>query len=158
MLKENVVVARRGAGRPVDPNSVRSMLKGIAGKEDWLTLPVGGRSEPAPPWPLSAASDAEMVLWDRLWSSPQALVWEAHHLEFSVAMYVRTFFEAAEPGVPAALKTAALRMEGELGLSLPGMKSLNWRIGDANEPAPTAPAARQTSSGDWLKAVTVEGA
>lgn len=153
------MVARRGAGRPVDPNSVRSMLKGIAGKEDWLTLPAEGRAAPAPEWPLYEASADEMGLWERLWASPQAVVWEAYRLEFSVAMYVRTFFEAAEPKVPAALKTAALRMEGELGLSLPGMKTLNWRIGDASPAAPHAvPAARRTSSGDWLKAVTVEGA
>lgn len=153
------MVARRGAGRPVDPSSMRSMLKGISGKEDWLTLPSQGRSAPAPEWPLSAASDAETALWDRLWATPQAIVWELHQLEFSVAMYVRTFYEAAEPGVPAAMKTAALRMEGELGLSLPGMKSLNWRIADVGEnTAPAQPAARRTSSGDWLKAVTVEGA
>jgi len=50
-------------------------------------------------------------------------------------------------------------MEGELGLSMPGMKSLGWQIEDVEVvQANAVPFARQTVGGDWLKAVTVEGA
>jgi len=150
---------RRGAGRPVDPNSMRSQIKGLAGKEDFVTLPADGRVEVVPEWPLESLSDSESDLWGMLWLKPQSLMWEMLSLELSVAMYVRTFLEASEPKAVAALKTAALRMEGELGISLPGMKTLGWQIA-SDGVAEVAPmqAARRTTSGDWLKAVTVEGA
>lgn len=153
------MVARRGAGRPVDPNSMRSHIKGLAGKEDFVTLPSEGRAGPAPEWPLAECTADELVFWSKLWATPQALVWEIHGLEFAVALYVRTYFEAAEPKAVSGLKIAALRMEGELGLSLPGMKTLGWQIaGDtASTPIAAPSAARKTSSGDWLKAVSVEG-
>ena len=35
---------RRGAGRPADPNSMRSQIRGLAGKEDFVTLPAVGRT------------------------------------------------------------------------------------------------------------------
>lgn len=149
---------RRGAGRPVDPNSMRSQIRALAGKEDFVTLPAEGRDAPAPEWPLIECTADELSLWGKLWQKPQALMWEIQGLEFAVAMYVRTYFEAVEPKAVAGLKTAALRMEGELGLSLPGMKTLGWQIATGDEPAPVAKtASRQTSSGDWLKAVSVEG-
>ncbi len=153
------MVARRGAGRPVDPNSMRSQIKGLAGKEDWITLPAQGRSGSAPEWPLHDCLQVESDLWVRLWSTPQALMWDIHRLEFAVALYVRTYFEASEPKSSAGMRTAALRMEGELGLSMPGMKSLGWQIEEVDSvQGQVVPFARQTVGGDWLKAVTVEGA
>jgi hypothetical protein len=147
---------RRGAGRPVDPNSMRSQIKGLAGKEDWVTLPAAGRLDPAPEWPLEVVTSTEFDLWVKLWSRPQALMWEIHKLEFQVAMYVRTYFEAAEPGATAGIKSAAVRLEAELGLSLPGMKMLGWQIANEDAPAADVPA-RQTPSGSWLKSVSVVG-
>jgi hypothetical protein len=139
---------------------MRSYIKGLEGKDGFLTLPTEGRSEPAPEWPLEDSTDAELAYWELLWAKPQAYMWEIIGLEFSVAMYVRTYLEAAAPGAVNGLKTAALRMEGELGISLPGMKSLGWQIAPADTAPAEAmpPAARKTSSGDWLKAVSVEGA
>jgi hypothetical protein len=150
---------RRGAGRPIDPNSMRSQIKGLAGKEDFVTLPAEGRTDPEPEWPLAIGTADEMTLWAKLWQKPQALMWEIQGLDYAVAMYVRTFFEAVEPGAVAGLKTAALRMEGELGLSLPGMKTLGWQIAVSDdEPVTVLPkAARQTTGANWLKAVSVEG-
>jgi hypothetical protein len=55
-------------------------------------------------------------------------MWERQGLDFQVAMYVRTFLEAAEMGAPASLKTAVLRMEDTLGLSTVGLAALRWRI------------------------------
>ena len=58
----------------------------------------------------------------------------------------------------SGLKTAVLRMETELGLSIAGMRQNGWRISDGTAAAPktSAPSARKASSGDWLKAVVVE--
>lgn len=148
---------RRGAGRPVDPNSMRSQIKGLAGKEDWVTLPVAGRAEVAPDWPLEQVTAAELELWGLLWRKPQALMWEINGLEHSVAMYVRTFLEAAEPGAVNGMKSVAIRMEAELGLSYLGMKTLGWQIAEVSAQSAAPTGARKTSSGDWLKAVSVEG-
>ena len=155
--------ARRGAGRPVDPNSMRSMIKGIAGKDDFVTLPAEGRADPAPEWPLTDITGDELILWGKLWRKPQALMWDIQGLDYSVALYVRTYFEAVEPNAVSGLKTAVLRMEGELGLSLPGMKSLGWQIGvagDGHGVQSSAPSrsSRQTKNNTWLSAVSVEGA
>lgn len=153
------MVARRGAGRPADPNSMRSQIRGLAGKEDFVTLPAEGRTDPAPEWPLELVTTEEFAYWVKLWSKPQALMWEILGIEFAVAHYVRSYFEAVEPKAVSGLKTAVLRMEGDLGLSLLGMKSLGWQIGDPNaEPVAAPSAARQTSSGDWLKSVVIETA
>ncbi|WP_347975669.1 hypothetical protein [Microbacterium sp. ProA8] len=101
----------------------------------------------------------EVELWDELWRKPQGAAWDALGLKFQVAAYVRAYLESVAEKASAGLKTAVLRMEAELGLNVPGMRSNGWRISDGSAAAPVpVPAARQTSSGDWLKAVSVEGA
>lgn len=147
---------RRGAGRPVDPNSMRSQIKGLAGKEDWVTLPAEGRVGATPSWPFESVNQTELDLWALLWGKPQAFMWEINGLDHSVAMYVRTFLEAAEPGAVNGLKSVAIRMEAELGLSYLGMKTLGWQIANEDVPAADVPA-RQTPSGGWLKSVSVVG-
>jgi hypothetical protein len=149
---------RRGAGRPVDPNSKRSLIKGLAGKVDWVTLPAEGRADETPAWPLELVTKVELEFWGSLWSKPQALMWEINGLQHSVAMYVRTFLEASEPGAVNGMKAVAIRMEAELGLSYLGMKTLGWQIAEVAGEVVAPTGARKTSSGDWLKAVRVEGA
>jgi hypothetical protein len=128
--------------------------------KDWVELPSGGFAGEVPSFPLHDALEVETELWAELWTKPQAAAWSSLGLKFQVAAYVRAFVESVEAGASAGLKTAVLRMEAELGLSIPGLRSNGWRISDgtAAAPATTAPAARKTSSGDWLKAVSVEGA
>lgn len=64
-------------------------------------------------------------------------MWARQGLEWQVALYVRSFLEAAEHGAPASLKTSVLRMEDTLGLSTVGLAALRWRI-----PADQVAAAR----------------
>lgn len=146
--------ARARSGPAADPNSYRSQ------KRDWVSLPVSGFDGDVPEFPLVGALSAEVDLWNELWKKPQAMMWARLGLKFQVAAYVRSFVESVEVKASAGLKTTVLRMEGELGISVPGMHSLGWRIDAADEvgAVSTMPASRQTSSGDWLKAVTVEGA
>jgi len=152
---------RRGAGRPVDPKSMRSMIKGLGGKDGFITLPADGRTDPAPEWPIAGVTGEELGMWEKLWEKPQALMWDIQGLDYAVALYVRTYFEAVEPKAVSGLKTAAIRMEGELGLSLLGMKTLGWQI-EVQEDAASAQAptkgARKTKTDNWLSAVSVEGA
>jgi hypothetical protein len=91
-------------------------------------LPADGFDGVKPVFPLSAASAAELDLWDELWLKPQADQWAVLGLERQVAAYVRSYLEATEPGAVSGLKTAVLRMEAELGLSTVGLNSLRWKI------------------------------
>ena len=169
---------RARSGPAPDPNSYRSMDR------EWIDLPAAGYAGEVPEFPLpraiqfnkffedgkkvtekdddetEAVWDAELELWADLWSKPQAAAWASLGLKFQVAAYVRAFLESVKADAVSGLKTAVLRMETELGLSIAGMRANGWRISDGTAPAPatTAPAARKTSSGDWLKAVSVEGA
>ena len=170
--------ARARSGPAPDPDSYRSLSK------DWVELPAGGFAGDVPEFPLPKVSiyneywedkkkireyddaetaafrESEVELWEALWRKPQGAAWASLDLQYQVAAYVRAFLESTKADATAGLKTAVLRMETELGISVAGMRQNGWRIADApsSASAPVAPAARQTSSGDWLKAVTVEGA
>ena len=145
--------ARARSGPAPDPDSYRSL------KRDWVDLPAVWDG-PIPSWPLpGVVVEAEVELWESMWRKPQAKMWAAFGVEAQVAAYVRVFLESIEPGAAAALKTTARQLDNELGISIAPMLALGWRIVDGDVPVQrSAPAARKTSSGDWLKAVTVEGA
>jgi len=88
------------------------------GKE-WTKLPAAGRLEPAPEWPdeVNAPSEKELLMWRRIWMSPQALVWEADHAQDMVAFYVRTYLEAMKPGAGAQARTFVKQMSEALLLT-----------------------------------------
>lgn len=113
------------SGPPADPNALRRDRKD---DREWVSLPSEGFEGEVPAFPLAGASVVETDLWGRLWRKPQGFMWSRLGLEFQVAAYVRTFLESVEPKASAGLKTAALRMEAELGLSTVGMGQLRWRI------------------------------
>lgn len=119
--------ARSRSGPAPDPNALRRDRADDAG---WTVLPVEGFTGEVPEFPLSGALTFETDLWARLWRKPQAVMWSRLQLEFQVAAYVRAFLEATEAAATAGLKTAVLRMEAELGLSLPGMHSLRWKFAE----------------------------
>jgi hypothetical protein len=132
--------ARRSAGRPADPNAFRRDRKDDA---EWVLLPAEGFGGDVPEWPLTVVSKDELTLWGALWRKPQAVMWDRLEMGLSLAAYVRAFLESVEPGASAGLKTAVLRMEGELGLSLPGMHSMRWKFSEdelaAKRDLPAAP-------------------
>lgn len=112
-----------------------------------------------------AAREAELELWSALWGKPQAVMWERLGLVYQVAAYVRAYIESTGPESNAGLKTAAIRMEAELGISTSGMLQNGWVIetpaadGTASAPATEGGGSkRQTSTGSWLSGVKVEGA
>lgn len=168
--------ARARSGPAPDPDSYRSQNR------DWIDLPAGGFVGDVPEFPLpravqfstyfengkkvtepdagetEAVWDAELELWAELWAKPQAHAWAALGLKFQVAAYTRAFLESVQAEASAGLKTAVLRMENELGISIAGMKQNLWRVTEGVEPVVTPVAARKTSSGDWLSSVVVETA
>lgn len=136
----------------------------MAGRRDrkddaaWVTLPVDGFDGEAPSWPFEPDNLDEVDMWNRLWRLPQAQQWSKLLMGDQVALYVRSYLEAAAPEASATLRTAVLRMAGELGLTIPGMRMLRWQIGEpaVEVPSSRGKAARRTTSGDWLKAVTID--
>jgi hypothetical protein len=113
------------SGPAPDPNALR---RGRSGDASWTTLPAEGFTGDVPVWPLGDADRAESDYWVELWRKPQAVMWWRLGMVRQVAAYVRAFVESTEREASAGLKTAVLRMEGELGLSLPGMHSLRWKF------------------------------
>lgn len=141
--------ARARSGPAPDPNALRRDRKDDAA---WVVLPAEGYTGAVPDFPLpraiqfshyfekgkridvpddgetEAVWDAELDLWAELWRKPQAVMWKQLGLEFEVASYVRAFLESVKAEAPAGLKTAALRMSAEIGLSLPGMHQQRWKF------------------------------
>lgn len=142
------------SGPPPDPNSLRqSRASNAAG---WSTLPAEGRNGPAPEWPLVAQNDREVVLWDDLWSRPQAVAWEALDQRYEVAMFVRKLAEAELPKASVELQKVVRQYLDSLGLSVQGMLRNRWKVAPAVEEeqaTPSAPAVRRPSARDRLKVV-----
>lgn len=116
--------ARAVSGPPPDPNSRRQQTKAQA--SGWLDLPAEGRSGDAPPWPFARQEDSEAETWDALWSTPQAVAWEATSTDPRiVALYVRRSVEAEED---AKASTEARQLGNLLGLDPASMLRNRWRI------------------------------
>jgi hypothetical protein len=68
---------------------------------------------------------------------------------------MRAFIDSVSGSMSPGMKTAVLRMEGELGISIPGMHSLRWKFSEdevatkRSEPA-AALRFRGTGSGTWM--------
>jgi hypothetical protein len=114
------------------------------GKE-WTRLPAAGRTTEPPDWPVevSEPSVAELHLWNRLWTMPQALVWEADRCADLVAFYVRTYLEAMKPGAGAQARTFVKQLSTELLLTPQALLSARYVIeGSADDQALTASVSR----------------
>jgi hypothetical protein len=97
-------------------------------------------------------------MWSRLWSTPQATQWEAHGQHDEVAMYVRSFTEAAIRNASATARGLVVRQQEMLGLSEVGLARHRWRIGTdgpAKPEATTANDSRRTAGKARFK--TIEG-
>ena len=135
------------SGPTPDPNALRRERD----SGEWVTLPADGRDGPIPEWPLSDPSARELALWESEWCRPQALMWERNGQELEVAMFVRAVKDAESPNASVASRTLVKQMLEALGLSLPGMLRLKWRIGDPPKAARRAVAG--SSVKDRLKVV-----
>lgn len=158
---------RRNSGVAPDPNALR---RDRAGDASWVTLPSEGYTGKVPEFPLSRISvyytiyvdkkpercfdedatvqrrEDELAFWEVLWTKPQAFMWAKLGLEYEVAAYVRAYIESTGAESNAGLKTAALRMAAEIGLSLPGMHSLRWKFAEDELAAKREPVAVSGSS------------
>jgi hypothetical protein len=149
--------ARTRSGPAPDPNALRRDRKSDG---EWLLLPAEGRAGDPPTWPLLGQSEREAEVWESRWRKPQAVAWERFGLVDSVALYVRRWCESEEPGSPTNLGTLIRQYEDDLGISLPGMLRLRWRIVDDETAArrETRQPVKRSSSRDRLKVVPGDGA
>lgn len=138
------------SGPAADPNALRRDRKDD--QNSWSLLPLEGYTGDIPEFPLKPISifniywedkrrvrefdqDAtlgfkadEIALWEKLWRKPQATQWIRLGLTFQVAAYVRAFLESNFADASSGLKTAVLRMEDGLGISVKGLNTLRWKI------------------------------
>lgn len=106
--------ARSRSGPPPNPSALRRLRKDDAG---WTTLPSEGRTSPAPEWPLTEATGRELVLWERWWRKPEALLWESDGSSDYVALTVRMFAEAEVEKASAENRKTVRMMMADLYLT-----------------------------------------
>jgi hypothetical protein len=149
--------ARARSGPAPDPAALRRERD--AG--EWTILPAEGRQGATPDWPLTDETIREAQLWERLWTKPQALMWERYGQEYEVALYVRRLSEAEQLESAVTLTTVVKQMGDSLGLSTPGMRANRWRIDraeeDARPAASTAGPVAPNSARARLKAINGGG-
>ena len=149
--------ARARSGPAPDPNALRRDRD--AG--EWTILPQEGRQGATPEWPLTEQSIREHELWERLWHTPQAIMWERYGQDLEAALYVRRLCEAELMDSRVNLSTLVRQMADSLGLTTPGMRANRWRIAadevaERRESAGKQPAKRRTAR-DRFKVVPGDG-
>lgn len=97
-------------------------------KDEWTTLPAGGREGDTPYWPLTPANNREALVWAQLWQTPQAVAWEANHSEWEVAFFVRRLVQAEAHGSSSNNAVLVRQQMDSLGLTSPGMRSNRWKL------------------------------
>lgn len=124
-------------GPPPNPNARRRNAR-----PDWISLPATGREGEVPEYPIpapagknedeQAAFDAHRAavldVWADLWTSPQAVAWEALGWTRVVARYADNLVASERPGSSVALLAEVRQMEDRLGLTPMAMKRLQWNI------------------------------
>lgn len=130
--------ARIGAGRPPAKSSLSEAIRLETGAI--RVLPRTRRGN-APAWPLGStnrATTSERAMWNALWKKPQAIVWDENQMHYQVAMYVRSFIEAAELGASSARRTLLLQQENVLLLNPAALLRAGYRISIAGAAQPAA--------------------
>lgn len=85
-------------------------------------------------------------MWSRLWALPQAVEWERIQCGDIVALYVRTFLLATEPGGAGnqqqKLLSEVRQLDSKIGISPAAMQALRWERAEpekrSEEPVPAA--------------------
>jgi hypothetical protein len=133
-----------GMGPPPKPASQRRRTNATVALTQ---LPAEGRTGESPEWPMRTHAGYDENLWDELWSTPQAVIWErlGPGCVRVVARYVVLLAEA-DVGEPKAAMEVR-QIEDRLGLSPLAMLRLRWEIApDAAGAEHFAPRPRTAST------------
>jgi hypothetical protein len=118
------------AGKGPAPTKNESQRRHTSPNPGYRQLPFSGRHGDTPAWPLDTPNDAELMQWQKLWTLPQAVMWERLRCEDTVALYVRAFQKAAANDDTKMLSEAR-QLDSKLGLSPRSMLDLRWEIESA---------------------------
>jgi hypothetical protein len=147
--------ARPRSGPAPDPNALRRDRD----KGEWTRLPKDGCGLDIPEWPseFDKPSMNELAMWQRLWRTPQALVWHANGIVDMVVIYIRASLQAGQahagPGILASfrqysdallLTPAALAREG---FYIEGDVYDQAMNPDLDQPEPSEPERRLQRTG-----------
>ena len=91
---------------------------------------------------LEQARDAEIELWEALWGTPQAVMWEESHAHRSVALYVRMQIKGEQGDLKAAGE--ARQREDRLGLNSLALLRLRAEVERVEEAADRGERRRST--------------
>ena len=148
-------MAKGGARSRSGPAPTSTDRSHKADSQGWTTLPAEGRDGPLPAFPLLSPSTREMDLWERLWETPQAVMWEQLSQEFEVAAYVRLLARAELPKSSSMIWAQVKQVGESLGLSVSGMQRNRWTVGEIKaedtQISPSVPGIPSLT--DRLKAV-----
>lgn len=122
-------------GPPPNPNARRRNKR-----PEWKKLPAAGRQGDPPPFPLPGRSKTLASLWESLWSSPQAVMWEQLGWTRVVARYAKLLLAAEKRDAPVALLAEVRQIEDRLGLTPMSMRRLQWEIESDTDSGDEAPA------------------
>lgn len=139
------------SGPAPDPNALRRDRP--SDEAGWRVLPASGRDGDAPAWPLTESTKREDALWLAEWRRPQAVAWEENGQQVEVAMYVRALAEAERIGASVASRTLVKQLQEALGVSLPGMLRLRWKIDVPTTATSGTRRARGSSARDRLSVI-----
>lgn len=137
------------SGPAPDPNALRRDRD----KAEWVDLPRSGREGDPPGWPLPDQLALEALMWEREWSRPQALMWEANEQVLEVALFVRAVVVSEGPKATAADRNVVQRKMTDLGLTVPGLRANRWRIVDEVGAKKAPKRKTRRSARDRLKVV-----
>lgn len=92
----------------------------------------------------------EAELWDQLWATPQATMWDANGWLREVALYVRLILQAETGDLKAAAE--ARQWSDRLGLNQLAMLRLRWEIERTDEAVAAGQARRAAKKAPAKKA------
>lgn len=144
--------ARVRSGPPPDPQALRRDRD----SSDWTRIP-SQRTGPTPPFPLPRPTKRELAIWEREWTRPQAVMWEAYGWFSQVAIYVRHLKAAENPKATSTARALLLRQEDALGISIAGLQRNRWIIAaddiprGISEGEPEVPEPRHAPRGGTAK-------
>lgn len=151
--------ARSRSGPAQDPRALRRMRKADA--DGWTTLPAEGRDGDPPEWPLTEPTPREMVLWERWWAKPEALLWESDGSLDYVALTVRMFAEAEVVKASAENRKTVRMMMADLYLTRDAKDRARIKVASdevaekrAEHEERTAATPPQSSARDRVKVVS----
>ena len=144
--------ARSRSGPAPDPSSGRSE------RRDWKDLPASGRDGEVPEWPLTEATSRELVLWERWWRKPEAVIWEKDGSADYVALTVRMFAEAEVEKASAENRKTVRMMMADLYLTRDAKDRAGFRVISDEVTAKRDEKASRPTSRDRMTVVKTNGA